>query len=551
MRSIISAASGSGWVFACNHIASGRQAPQVADLVLTGGLVVDGTGAPARMADVHIVDGRIASIAPELIVDASRCGVAGAVVCPGFVDIHTHSDLTLLANPTAPSKVHQGVTTEVVGNCGLGVAPLVAGANVPAIRSAVSYLDLDPSVEFAWHDVAGYLDTVADAAPSLNVASLVGHLPLHAGVVGFGDAPAGPDELDAMCGLLGDALDAGALGLSTGLIYAPLTFADEAELAALAGVVAARGKVFTWHVRNYDDNLIASVQQAVDVARRTGCRTQISHLAAVGKRNWGAVGRALDVVDEATSDGLTIGVDIYPYLHGSAPLSQLLPAWTQQGGDGATRAQLHRADVRAAVRHEWLNRPTTWQDITISWTPGSDEVVGRTVAEIATQGGVEPAEVALDLLADLGSAVLMVAGGRSEDDLRTVLNHPRAVVASDGLALDPAGVTGAGLPHPRSYGCFPRYLARYGGTGRDELPAAIARCTSAPAALIGLTDRGVLRPGAPADIVVLHPDQLTDLATFTDPHQFPAGIDLVLVNGEPVVDGASHTGARPGAVLRA
>ena len=524
----------------------------MADLLLAGGFVVDGTGAPGRYADVLVREGTIVDIGnggqPEGIPVRD---VSGSVVCPGFVDIHTHSDLTLLSNPEAPSKVHQGVTTEIVGNCGLGVAPLVEGADQHSMRQAVSYLDLDPAIEWTWRDTAGYLATVAAARPSVNVATLVGHLVLHAGVSGFGDRPATTAQIDHMCSLLGDSLDAGAVGLSTGLVYAPLPYVDDEELVSLATVTAARDKIFTWHVRNYDDELLSSVGQALDVARRTGCRTQISHLTAVGKRNWGSVLRALELVDEARSEGLSIGVDIYPYLYGNAPLVQLLPAWAQEGGPDLVSARMREEKIRAAIRTEWAHRPTTWDEITISWAAGDEhaDAVGRTVHEIASERGVAGDDVALDLLASLGTGVLIVAGGRNEDDLRAVLEHPATVVASDGLSLDPNGVTGAGVPHPRSYGCFPRYLSRYGGLGPSSLPDAVRRCTGAPAALVGLFDRGLLRPGAAADIVVFSAERLSDRATFADPQMFPEGIELVMVNGEIVVDAGRHTGGRPGIVF--
>ncbi len=523
------------------------------DVLLSGGLVVDGTGAPARHADVLVSGGLIRAVDAGIQRhDVPVYDAAGQVICPGFVDIHTHSDLTLLSDPRALSKVHQGVTTEVVGNCGLGVAPTVAGADRHAIRQAVSYLDLDPDIEWSWQDVAGYLDRVSAAGPGVNVATLVGHLVLHADVCGFHDRPADAAGIDRMCGLLRESLDAGAVGLSTGLVYAPLPFVDENELVALAAVTAAAGKIFTWHVRNYDDALVESVTQAIRVAHTTGCRTQISHLAAVGRRNWGRVEQALDLVDEANASGLSVGVDIYPYLHGNAPLAQLLPPWAQEGGADSWTRRLTDPAVRAAIGSEWQTRPTTWDEITISWTvrPEPDPIVGRSVADLAAERGVSGDEFALDLLAELGTGAIMTAGGRSADDLRTVLGHPATVVASDGLCLDPNGVTGAGVPHPRSYGCFPRYLSRYAGPDVTALPDAIRRCTSEPAARVGLTDRGVLRPGAPADIVVFTPDRLRDRATFAAPHQFAAGIDLVLVNGEVVVEAERHTGRRPGHVLR-
>jgi N-acyl-D-aspartate/D-glutamate deacylase len=507
----------------------------VPGLALTGGLVVDGTGGPGRYATVLVRDGRIAAVGDDLPSDVRHVDVSGRVVCPGFVDIHTHSDLTLLSDPRGLSKVHQGVTTEVVGNCGLGVA----APEQRDLRAAVSYLDLDPDVAWTWSDLAGYLDALAAAGPGVNVAALAGHLPLHAQVCGFGDAQATAAELDTMCGLLRDALDAGAAGLSTGLVYAPLPFVRDDELVALARVTAAAGKIFTWHVRNYDDGLIESVVQALSVARRTGCRTQISHLAAVGKRNWGAVRQALDLVAAANDDGCSVGVDIYPYLHGNAPLAQLLPSWAQEGGAEAWQPRLRDPVVRSRIREVWRSRPTRWDEITISWTARPVSALGATAAELGGDDAI------LDLLAELGTGVMMTAGGRSEDDLRLVLAHPTAVVASDGQALDPGGVTGTGVPHPRSYGCFPRYLARYA----DDLPDAIRRCTSAPAARVGL-DRGVLREGAPADVVVFDPGRVADRATFTAPHQFAAGIDLVLVNGAVAVSDGTHTGARAGQVLR-
>jgi len=540
-------------------------APSDDGLLLAGGLVVDGTGAPGRVADVLVHDGWVREVEPGAAGPRRVRDVTGLVVAPGFVDIHTHSDLTLLSDPRALSKVHQGVTTEVVGNCGLGVAPLPEGADRAAIRRAVSYLDLDPGVDWSWRDFPGYLAALAGDEPAggpggaktgvggtgVNVAALVGHLVLHAAVCGFADRAAGRGELDRMTGLLRDALDAGAVGLSTGLAYAPLPYARPEELVALGTVTARAGKVFTWHVRSYEDDLLDSVRQAVGVARATGCRTQISHLCAVGRRNWGAVNRALELVDAANAEGLSVGVDIYPYLHGNAPLAQLLPAWAQEGGTDAWTARLRDPAVRAAIREEWRDRPTTWDDISIAWTPGvrpgsADERIGRTVGQLARARDVSADEVALDLLAELGTGVLMTAGGRSEDDLLAVLAHPAAVVASDGLSLDPGGVTGAGMPHPRSYGCFPRYLGRYAG----DLPDAIRRCTSAPAARVGLTDRGVLRPGAPADIVVFDPARIRDTATFEAPHRFADGIDLVLVNGVVTVDRGRHTGARAGRILR-
>ena len=512
------------------------------DQLLVGGTVVDGTGAPPRRADVLVRDGHIAAIGPVPPAPGVEVrDVAGAIVSPGFVDIHTHSDLTVLSGPQARSKVHQGVTTEVVGNCGLGVAPLPAGADVAEIRRLVSYLDLDPAVPLGWADTAGYLAAVRAARPSINIATLTGHLPLRGGVVGFADRPATTDELARMCDLLAASFEDGSVGLSTGLVYAPLCYSPDDELLALARVAATHDRVFAWHVRDYGDNLLPSVRQALDIAEQAGGRVQISHLTAVGRRNWDDLQRALDLVDAARSREAEVGVDIYPYLFGNAPLAQVLPSWAQEGGADAMAARLRDDDVRARIRDTWRHRAIGWDEITVSWVPegsSAESLVGQT---IAAAGGDE---VALDLLATLTTSVLMIAGGRSENNLRAVLDHPAAVVASDGLCLDPDGVTGAGSPHPRSYGCFPRYLARYA----KDVAAAVQRCTSAPARVIGL-DRGVLREGAVADVVVFAPDRLADAATFTDPQRYPDGIDLVMVGGEVVIDGGAHTGRRPGTAI--
>ncbi|MBB4909970.1 N-acyl-D-amino-acid deacylase family protein [Actinophytocola algeriensis] len=499
------------------------------DLLLAGGTLVDGTGAAPRAADVLVRGEWIAGVlAPGATVSGARTiDVSGRVVCPGFVDIHTHSDLALLSNPKAHSKVRQGVTTEVVGNCGLGVAPV--GTDVAGLRSAVAYLDLDPAVEIAWRTVGEYLDAVAGT--SVHVATLAGHIPLRAAVMGLADRPATTAEIDDMCALLTNALADGALGLSTGLVYPPLRAARTAELRALAEVVADHDAVFAWHLRDYGDDLVPSATEAVRIAQLTGARTQISHLAAVGKRNWG---RVRDVLAMA---GPLIGFDAYPYLAGNAPLSQLLP-------DQVTVDDLADPVVRERVEVAWRGNPVPWTEITVAGG-ATDAVLGRTIASLAGESRSASA-VAMDLIAAYGHAVIMTAGGRSETDLRTVLGHPATVVASDGLALDPDGPTGHGFPHPRSFGTFPRAVAKFGA----NLAAIVHKCTRQPAEQVGLTDRGVVAPGRRADLVVLDMERLADRATFTRPHRFPGGVDLVLVAGTTVVTGEEHTGATPGTVVR-
>ncbi|MCW3818913.1 D-aminoacylase [Micromonospora sp. DR5-3] len=521
-----------------------------ADLVLAGGRVVDGTGGPERVADVAVADGRIVAVDALADVSAARVvDAAGLVVCPGFVDVHTHSDLTLLSSPAAHSAVRQGVTTQVIGNCGLGTVPVPPDTDAAALRAAVGFLDRDPAVEWRWRSLLEYLETLRAAQPAVNVMTLVGHVPLRAATVGFARRAATAAERDRMCGLLADGLAAGAAGLSTGMVYPPASYADEAELVALGRVVAEHDGVFAWHVRDYADGLLDSVAQALRVGEQAGCRTQISHLVVVGRRNWGAARAALDLVGAACERGLDVGVDVYPYLAGSTSLFQLMPGWAQEGGAGALLRRLGDPAVRERIRDELVGHPVGWDEIRVSRLPADDpQVVGATVADLAAARGQSGADVVMDLLLAYDAAVDMVAGGRCEDDLREVLAHPLTVVGSDGFALDPHGPTGSGMPHPRSYGTFPRLLADYTGEGGLPLPAAVAKCTGQAARRLGLTERGVVAPGYAADLVVFDPAVLRDRATFDAPQNYPDGVRLVVVNGEVVVED-DHTGARPGAVL--
>jgi N-acyl-D-aspartate/D-glutamate deacylase len=523
------------------------------DLLLTGGRIVDGTGGPETSGDVAVRDGRIAAIGPLPGAAARRTvDVTGLVVCPGFIDVHTHSDLTLLSSAGAQSKVRQGVTTEVVGNCGLSPAPLPNDVDRVRLRTSVNHLDLDPSVVWAWRSFGEYLDTLATARLSVNVAALVGHVPLRAAAVGFDDRPASPAEIARMSTLLAESIAAGAVGVSTGLVYAPARYADDAELVALGRVVAEHGAVFAWHVRDYADDLLDSVAQALRVGERAGCRTQISHLVSVGRRNWGTVRRALDLIDAAHDRGLDVAVDVYPYLAGNASLFQLMPGWAQEGGGAAMLGRLRDADHRARIRAELADHPVGWDEIVVCRVPAAAPtgIAGQSVADLAAESGRPGADVVMDLLLDHDNDVSMVAFGRSADDLAAVLTHPLSVLGSDGYALDLLGPTGAGLPHPRSYGTYPRIFAEYVRAGTLTLTEAVAKCTSRPARRIGIDNRGVLARGVAADLVVFDADSIHDRATYEQPQQYPDGIRLVAVNGALVVDQAGHTGARPGAVLR-
>jgi len=531
------------------------------DLVLVGGEVIDGTGSPAFQADVAVAAGRIVAIGSfdeqfdgQLGPDVERFDVTGRLVCPGFVDAHGHSDLAILSAPAAPSKVMQGVTTEVMGNCGVAVAPVGPDVDVRELRDTLALIDVDAAVDWSWRSVAEYLDRVDNARPSMNVALLAGHLAIRVSCVGYEDRPATDAELARMTEMLDAALREGACGLATGLMYPPASFADLRELVALGHVVARHDAVFTFHMRSYTQHLLEAVEEAIEVARQTGAKVQLSHLVAVGRPNWGKVEQAIAIVDAACEEGLDIAFDVYPYLAGSTGLTQMLPDWSLEGGTQALLARLADPDERQRIHREvtesMIQEPG---DILVASGsfPDDVEVVGKSIGELGEQWGTGFIDTILQLVEMSHASVTIIAFGRSEEDLRAALASPRCLIGSDGLGLDPDGPSGAGQPHPRSYGCYPRLLGHF---VREEavlsLEEAIRRATSQVADRFGIPERGTVSVGAIADLVVFDPATIIDQATFTEPHRFPTGIDLVLVRGQPVVRQGQLTGERQGEVMR-
>jgi len=530
-----------------------------ADIVLIGGVMVDGTGTPGRPADVAITGDRISAIAApgalEALSASTRLDVTGLVVAPGFVDIHTHSDTTLLSDGRATSKVRQGVTTEITGNCGMSPAPAPPEQR-HAVRRAISIIDLDPAVAWTWATMGEYRAALAEAGTAVNVAPLVGHVALRVAVNGEDPGVLGATVRGRLEATADRALDEGAVGISTGLMYPPAMFADLEEFAALGRAVRRHDALFAVHMRNYGDALVPAVEEAIAVARETGCRLQISHLAVAGRRNWGSVRQALERIDAGRAAGLDIAADIYPYLAGSANLSQLLPGWAQEGGSLAITERLRDPAVRARIRHEWTTAlHLGWDEVFVSLVDDDlvPLVLGRSLVDAGATLGLAADEAALELMARTEDRVQMVAFGRSPDDLLAVLEHPATSIGSDGLSLDRDGPTGVGRPHPRSYGCYPRLLGRFvRQDGTLTLERAIAMSTSIPAARVRLADRGTLREGAFADITVFDAATILDRNSFEDPTRFPDGIAHVLVNGVPVLrDGIQLDDARPGRVLTA
>lgn len=524
------------------------------ELLIRGGTVVDGSGAPGFDADVAIAEGRIVAVGPSLDRTASRViDARGLIVAPGLIDIHTHSDYTLPVNVRAESKIRQGVTTEVIGNCGFSVAPVLPGK----AAMQAEYLSASaPWIEFRDTTFAEYLD--AFPATSVNVIPQVGHNTLRLMVMGMQARRASAEELAAMSALLVEALDAGALGLSSGLFTAPGIYADEAEVHALARVLRQHGGRYSTHVRDEGNRVFEAVREAIGVARATGVHVQIAHLKLSGMDNWGGAARLLEEIDAARREGLPVDVDQYPYDTGTNPLRNLLPPWVQQGGIGSMLERLGDPAARACIREDLerdgtnnFGRIPSWDAVRIAISANQPELAGRTLADIARERRQDALDQVCDcILADKGHTRILITS-MSGEDVNTIASAPWVLVGSDGTSLAVHGVTSQGKPHPRFYGTFSRILGSYvREQGLLTLEQAVHKMTGGSARAIGLKDRGLLRPGWAADVAVFDQQRVADVATYADPHRYAVGVSTVVVNGEVVVDGGEHNGALPGRMLR-
>jgi N-acyl-D-aspartate/D-glutamate deacylase len=524
------------------------------DLLIRGGHLIDGTGAPGRDADVSVQSGRVVAVERRSTRPAHRViDARGLVVAPGFIDIHTHSDFTLPLNPRAESKIRQGVTLEVVGNCGFSAAPVrpgLAGVLRQYLASSAPWL---PFTETTFGD---YL--AAFPRTSVNVITQVGHHTLRIMTAGMEARPVTADELARMEQLLEEALAAGAWGLSSGLFTAPGGYADTAEIHALARVLRRHGAAYSSHVRDEANAVDAAVAEAIGVAEATGVHVQIAHLKLSGVDNWGGAERLLERIAAARRRGLPVDCDAYPYDTATNPLRNLLPRFVMEGGIPAMLERLTSRDVRdrvrAAIAREGLTnfgRIPSWDVVRVAVSPHLPQEAGRTLDDLARRRGVDPLDAVCDfLVADRGETRILITSMR-EDDVRRISATPWVTVGSDGNALATSGITSQGKPHPRYYGTHARVLGTYvRELGLLTLPAAIHKMTGASATALGLSERGVVREGAWADLVVFDPARIGERGTYDDPHRYAVGVATVVVSGEVVIDGGDHTGALPGRVLR-
>jgi N-acyl-D-amino-acid deacylase len=526
-------------------------------LLLRGGTVVDGTGAPGRAADVAIEGDRIAAVGPKLAGEAARTiDATGQVVAPGFIDAHSHSDLFYFGVPSAESKVRQGVTTEVVGMCSFSQAPLRADQR-EVIQGWAG--GIGANLDLRWETFAQYLEALRAVRPSVNVAHFVGHGALRIAAMGFEARPAGGDDLRAMEKLLGEALEAGAFGFSSGLVYAPSAYSDTPELVALARSMARRGGLYFSHVRGESSMLLDSIAEAIRIGEEGGVGVQVSHVKASGRENWPRIDDALGLIEAARRRGVDVTGDVYPYNAGSTKMDNLMPTWAHDGGIARLIERLGDRATRRRIVEECLVDGERWRTVSQGGI-GFDQIFvascrrreleGLNLAQVARQTGRPPAETLMDLLLEERCTVGMVSFSQSLDIVAKVLAHPDLMIGSDSIPLFQGEGDRPGKPHPRTYGTFPKVLGEYARERRlFPLETAVHKMTGMPAARLGLRDRGRLHPGHAADVAVFDPATVKDESTYPDPHRYPTGIPYVIVNGAVVVDGGRFRAAGTGRVL--
>ncbi len=521
-----------------------------ADLVLRGATVFDGTGGDGRASDVAVTGDRITAIGRDLPAGSEEIDLRGLALAPGFIDIHSHADLALLVNNRAESRVRQGVTLEVVGQDGSSIGPW-SDAGFEATRDRYRR----SGVEIDFRDPAGFLARIDRERPAVSVATMVGNGALRGLVVGAEDRPATPSELARMKALLAEQVGRGCVGLSSGLEYTPSGLADAAELVELASVLRGTGYPYASHMRNEDDRLLGAVEEALHVGRLAGVPVQISHLKAQGQRNYWKADAVLSLIERARSGGLDVHFDRYPYTAYATGLSNLFPSEYRAGGSAAFLRRLRDPATAAALERACRDKVALlgdWNSVQISGTNEETSWArGRRMGDLARERSTDPYELTVALLEANGGGVGMIGHGMGEENTAKLLAHPLAMTCSDGGAYAPYGALSGGSPHPRGYGSFPRLLGHYVRERNAlSLEAAIHRVTLMPARKLRIADRGVIRIGAFADLVAFDPATVADRATFDDPHQYPVGIPVVVVNGVVTLRDGEHTGSLGGRGVR-
>lgn len=530
------------------------------DLLITNTRIVDGSGNPWRYGNIAVVDGQIVAVDNTLSTEA-RMTIEGRglITCPGFIDFHAHSDVSLLVNPRAESAIRQGITTQVCGNCGFSGAPLTAEETGDLHRISL-YADLADVIPYSWQSMAEYLNLFRQNHIAINFATQVGSSNLRRAVVGADERSPNAEEMTHMKGLLARCLEEGGWGLSTGLSFVPDLYYTTEDLIELCAVLRRYGRGYATHMRDYTAGLMESTAEAIRIGDEAGVPVDIAHFSGYGHENWGKIPHAIELVEAARARGVDIAFDNPPlYARGSSGGGglNLLPPWALEGGTDKMLERMRDPDLAARAKREVENG--SWHNwIKLRWdetlltkvsTSGNQRYVGQTITEIAAQRGEAPIDTVFNLLLEEGAEFHMAPVVKSQDDIDFVVRHPLCKISSDGEAVAPYGPL-AGCSHARSYGTFPQVLGRFvRERGVLRLEDAVRKMTAAPAARLGLKDRGHLRPGFAADICVFDPETVVDRADWENTEAYPAGIHTVIVNGQVVVRNGEHTGALPGQVL--
>jgi N-acyl-D-amino-acid deacylase len=521
------------------------------DLIVRGGQVVDGSGQAPQRADVGIIGDRIARIGDLASESGGRViDATGLIVAPGFIDVQGQSGTTLLADGNGESHLRQGITTEIIGE---GGSPAFWTPGSDDGDSLAPF-----GLTFDWKDFNGYFDTLRQRGTTINVGTFVPATMVRRAIIGMDNRPPTAEELSRMEAMVDRAMRDGAFGLSSALIYVPGTFARTDELVALAKVAAKYKGIYISHIRGESFNLFNAIDEAIGIGRDAGLPVVIYHLKVGAKANWGRMNEAVAAIEKANAGGVRVSATMYPYTAGGTGLAATLPLWVQEGGRDKMLERLKEPATRAKARHEIETKLDGWENLLMAATFDGIQVasvprefdqaiVGKRITEIATERKADPWDVYFALLIDTGGRVGALYHMMSEEDVKTGLRAGFVTIGTDSSALRSEGVLAQGSPHPRSYGTFPRVLGKY---ARDEkifeMQTAVHRMTGAAAAQMGLRDRGILRERFMADLVVFNPKTVKDTATYERPHQYPTGIEYVVVNGVTVLDQKGLTGARPG-----
>lgn len=552
-REFIKECAKASFFFTLSFHLDGEKNPRAAplfDLLIINGMVIDGLKDEGYKADIGIIRDKIEAIGnlknrkARMIIDAS-----GKIVSPGFIDIHSHSDSILLINPKGESKIRQGVTTELGGNCGGSEFPLKKLDSKEEILSNESF-----PLKRDWTDLEGFLFRLSQKGIAINYGTLIGHGTVRSYVMGEEQRDPSPEELKNMKKIVTQAMEQGAFGLSTGLEYTPSGFASTQELIELCRVVAKFGGFYATHLRSEDTYILEAIGEALHIAAEARLPLQISHLKVCGNDNWWKLPMMLDLMEQAQKRGLMVNADAYPYTAYSTGISVFFPHWALAGGREAFLSRLKNPEEREKMKKETMEKlkGTPWENIVIIDADKEEnkKFIGKNVKEAALMENKDPYEFSCDLLGGEGGHVPIIGFGMNEENVEKILKHHLVMLSSDGSALAPYGPLSRGIPHPRNYGAFPKFL-RFCVREKKilTLPEAIKKMTSMPAAKMGIKGRGALVKGNYADLVIFDPETIGDKATYTEPGQYPIGIDYVIVNGRIVIDHGQHTGELPGRVL--